>query len=280
MLGPIRSILFVPGARPDRFAKAEAAGADAVVFDLEDSVDAAGKQAAREAIAAYLSSASNGTARIVRFNAATSAEGERDIAFFHGKTGFDAIVLPKIEGADVVEQVARAFSHRDTPTPIIPLIETPLGILRALDIVTAQAQVPAILFGAEDLTARLGTPRTVDGDELLFARGQLAMAAALVDAEAIDAVYTNVKDLAALRRDAERARGLGFRGKMAIHPAQIPVIHEVFTPSPADVERARRVVAAWDAAQAAGEAITRLGDEMIELPIVERARRVLARARA
>ncbi len=252
-----------------------AAGADAVVFDLEDGVDAAAKAAARQAIAEFLATPATDGARIVRFNAVDSAEGEKDIAFFTGKPGFDGIVIPKVEHPAAIERVAQALG---VATPVLPLIETPVGVLRAPAIVAAKATVPALLVGAEDLTARLGTPRMVDGDELLFARGQLAMAAAAVNADAIDAIYANVKDLAMLRRDAERAKGVGFRGKMAIHPAQVPVINEVFSPSPAEIERARRIVDAFERAQAAGDALTRLGDEMIELPIVDRARRLLARA--
>jgi len=277
MVGPIRSILFVPGARPDRFAKAMAAGADAVVFDLEDSVDASQKDAAREAIAQYLATpATAPAARIVRFNAVNSAHGERDLEYFADTSGFDAVVIPKVEDAAMVERAATAVG-RTTPVPIIPLIETPLGVLRSAQIMAAKATVPALLFGAEDLTARLGATRTVEGDELAFARGQLAMAAASVGADAIDAIFANIKDLASLRQDAERARGFGFRGKMAIHPAQVSVINEVFSPTAADLDRARRIVEVWDRAQAVGNAIALLGDEMIELPIVERARRVLAR---
>lgn len=255
-----------------------AAGADAVVFDLEDSVEAAQKQPAREAIAEFLAAPAIEGSRIVRFNAVNTADGERDITFFTGKSGFDAVLIPKVEDAAAIERVAKALGDVPAPMPVLPLIETPLGVLRAAEIAAAKATVPALLFGAEDLTARLGAPRTVDGDELLFARGQIAMAAAAANAEAIDAIYANIKDLASLRRDAERARGFGFRGKMAIHPAQVPIINEVFSPSAVELDRARRIVEAFEQAQAAGDVITRLGDEMIELPIVERARRVLARA--
>jgi len=108
----------------------------------------------------------------------------------------------------------------------------------------------------------------------------VVLAAAAVGAEAIDGVVTNLDDLAVLRRDAERARAVGFRGKMAIHPKQVPVINEVFTPSAADVERARRVVEAFERARAAGEGVTRMGNQMVELPVVERARRTLALADA
>jgi citrate lyase subunit beta/citryl-CoA lyase len=254
-----------------------AAGADAVVFDLEDSVEVSQKDAARDAIAQYLATpAAVPVVRIVRFNAVNSAHGERDMEFFAGKTGFDAVVIPKVEEAAAIERAAAAVGGT-APVPIVPLLETPLGVLRSAQIMAAKATVPALLFGAEDLTARLGAPRTVVGDEVLFARGYLAMAAASVGADAIDAIFANIKDLSSLREDAERARSLGFRGKMAIHPAQVPVINEVFSPTLAELDHARRIVEVWDRAQAVGNAIALLGDEMIELPVVDRARRVLAR---
>jgi citrate lyase subunit beta/citryl-CoA lyase len=249
-----------------------------VVFDVEDSVDPSQKQQAREAIATFLETPGHGAQRIVRFNAVETPEGARDIEFFGGRSGFEAVIVPKVEHAASLDAVARAFRGRPQPVGVLPLLETPLGVLRAAEIVQADASIPAILFGAEDLTARLGAARTVEGEELLFARGQIVMAAAIVRADALDAIYANVKDLEALRRDCERGRGIGFRGKMAIHPAQIPVIHDVFSPSAADVARARRIVDAFEAARAAGRAITLLDDEMVELPIVEKARRLLARA--
>jgi citrate lyase subunit beta/citryl-CoA lyase len=121
-------------------------------------------------------------------------------------------------------------------------------------------------------------PRTIDGDELVFPRAQVALAAAAVGAQAIDAVFTSLDDLTSLERDCTRARGVGFHGKMAIHPRQVPVINAAFTPSPAEIERARRVVDAYEAARAAGQGVTRMDNQMVELPIVERARRTLALA--
>ena len=281
MIGPIRSMLFVPGVRQDRFAKAMSAGADAVVFDLEDSVEAGQKAKARMLIAEYLATPSDGALRVVRFNAVNTPDGEADLEFFSAARGFDGVMLPKVEGAETVELVARAFGW-DTDTgavpPLLLLLETPRAILHAAEIASADAPVAALLLGAEDLTASLAVERTVDGEELLFARGHIAMAAAAVHADAIDAVFTNLNDAESLRRDCERARGLGFRGKMAIHPKQIEVINEIFTPSVADVDHARRVIAAYDAARAAGEGVTTLDGRMVELPVVERARRILALA--
>lgn len=281
MIGPLRSMLYVPGTRHDRFAKAMAAGADAVIFDLEDSVESGQKEKARSLIAEFLATPSTGPLRFVRLNGVHTSDGEADLEFFSGRTGFDGVLLPKVETVGLVELVARVFA-RHAPGGVVPplllMIETPAAILRAGDIAAADAPVAALLFGAEDFTAGLGVERTTDGEELLFARGQIALAAAAVRADAIDAVFTDLNDMEGLRRDCRRARGLGFRGKMAIHPKQIEIINESFTPSPLEVERARRVVEAYEAARGVGEAVTTLDGRMVEWPVVERARRVLALA--
>ena len=283
MFAPIRSLLFVPGIRQDRFAKAMAAGADAVVFDLEDSVDAAQKPKARALVAEYLATPrldaiGQDALRLVRFNAAHTKEGEADLEFFGGTRGYDGVLLPKIETARVVQLAAAVFARHGSAAvpPLLLLLETPRAILRAAEIAASDARVAALLFGAEDLTASLAVERTIDGEELSFARGQIVLAAAAAGAEAIDAVCTDLNDEVSLRRDCQRARGLGFRGKMAIHPKQVPVINEVFTPTAADVERATRVIDAYETARAAGQGVTTMDGRMVELPVVERARRTLA----
>jgi len=279
MLGPIRSLLFVPGTRQDRFDKAMRSGADAVALDLEDGVEASQKDRARALVADYLSRP-NPTAvlRLVRFNSLDTDLGAADVACFRDVEGFDGLLLPKVETPGILETAARALGARRVP--LLALLESPRAILRAAEIAAADAPVAALLFGAEDLTAQLGVARTIDGEELVVARGQVVLAAAAVGAEPIDAVFTNLDDLDALRRDCQRARRVGFRGKMAIHPKQVPVINEVLTPSSAEIDQARRVVAAFERAAAAGEGVVRMGDQMVELPIVERARRTLALAEA
>lgn len=281
MIGPIRSMLFVPGTRQDRFTKAMSAGADAVVFDLEDSVEVGQKAKARMLVAECLATPSDGALRLVRFNAVNTPDGEADLAFFSAARGFDGVVLPKVETAEAVERVARAFGW-DTNAGAVPalllLLETPRAILRAAEIAAADAPVAALLLGAEDLTASLAVERTIEGEELLFARGQIAMAAASVRADAIDAVFTDLRDPNLLRRDCERARGLGFRGKMAIHPNQVEVINDVFTPTASEIDRASRIIAAFETARAGGEGVTTLDGRMVELPVMERARRILALA--
>jgi citrate lyase subunit beta/citryl-CoA lyase len=268
-----RSVLFVPGTRPDRFANALASGADAVVFDLEDSVEAGRKPDARRIIAEFLTSPSSSqTSRLIRINAVDSAWFDDDLAFVRQMAAMDGIVLPKTETAAHVQAVASAAGSRH----VVPLVETARGILNAPAIAMAHTAIPAILFGAEDLTAQLGIARSVDGEELLFARSLVVLAAAAAGVDAIDAVFTDLSSAGDLRQDATRARALGFRGKMAIHPNQIAVIHDVFSPSAADIERARGVVGAYDAALARGAGVIRLDDRMIDAPVVARARRVLA----
>ncbi|MDA1183809.1 MAG: CoA ester lyase [Acidobacteria bacterium] len=281
MIGPIRSLLFAPGTRPDRFGKAMNAGADAVAFDLEDSVEVGRKGEARALVADYLAMPGTGARRLIRFNPPGTPDGDADLEYFGAATGVDGLLLPKIETAAAVEQVARAFAKRSpsgTVPPLFLLLETPRAILKAAEIVVADAPVAALLFGAEDYTASLAIERTIDGEELSFARAQIVLAAALVGADAIDGVCIDLNDSDALRRDCVRARALGFRGKMAIHPRQLDVINESFTPTAAEVHRARQIIDTYEAARAGGQGVTTLDGRMVELPIVERARRLVALA--
>ncbi|MEO6222758.1 MAG: CoA ester lyase [Vicinamibacterales bacterium] len=270
----MRSILFVPGIRPDRFAGAVASGADAIVFDLEDSVDSAKKAEAREAVAAFLSEQPLTSVQLlVRVNSFGSRWYDQDLESVAGLQSVHGIVLPKAEVPAHVAATARAsVSGR-----VIPLIETARGVLNAPAIAAAAESIPAVLFGAEDLTAQIGIPRTIDGDELLFARSQVVLAATAAGVDPIDAVFIGITALDDLRRDALRARALGFRGKMAIHPIQIPVIHEVFSASHDERAHAQRIVDAFEHAQAHGEAVIRLDDRMIDMPVVVRAKRLLSR---
>ncbi len=269
----MRSLLFVPGTRPDRFASALASGADAVVFDLEDSVDPTRKAEARTAVVAFLSQPpSTSASLIVRVNSFGSAWYSEDIESIASLQSIRAIVLPKAEVPAQVAAAARATASGR----VIPLIETARGVLNAASIAAAAESIPALLFGAEDLTAQIGIPRTIDGDELVFARSQVVLAATSVGADAIDAVFINITALDDLRRDALRARSMGFRGKMAIHPSQVPVIHEVFSPSPEERTHAQRIVDAFEQAQSDGEAVIRLDDRMVDMPVVVRAKRLLA----
>lgn len=270
-----RSVLFVPGTSRDRFSRAFASGADAVVLDLEDGVDAARKAEARGMVGEWLAAApAEGASRLVRVNGAASAFIDDDLDWLGSIAGlFDALVLPKVETPEEIAGIARRVDFAS----VVPLLETPRGILHARDILTAGPEIPAVLFGAEDLTAELGIPRTVDGDELVVARGLVVLAAASIGAEPIDAVFVDIANLDLLRKDAKRARAVGFTGKMAIHPDQVPVINETFSPAAEEIAEARRILDAAEAAYEAGEAAFRLDGRMVDAPVVARARRVLAR---
>lgn len=278
MLRPLRSILFVPGTRSDRFAKAFASGADAVVIDLEDAVEAGRKVEARRKVADWLTATSTLRAsRFIRVNAPGSPWFDDDVAWLAAvRAHIDAVVLPKAETAAAIERVADAAPSRR----VVPLLETARGIAHAATILAARAEMPAVLFGAEDLTAELGIERTLDGEELLVARSTVVLAAATIGADPIDAVWVDLAAPDGLRKDATRARALGFRGKMAIHPDQIAAINDVFSPSADEVAVARRIVEADDRARAAGEGAFRLDDRMVDAPVIARARLVLARAEA
>jgi citrate lyase beta subunit len=271
-----RSVLFVPGVRPDRFASAVGSGADAVVFDLEDSVDGTRKAEARQHIAETLPRLGSVglVERWVRINAASSDWFVDDLDFVRSLTGVDGVVVPKAESPEQIAGVASTIGGAH----VVPLIETSRGILHAPAIATAVGGLRVILFGAEDLTAEIGVPRTVDGDELVYPRSQVVLAATSVGADAVDAVFIDLASPDALRKDAARARAMGFRGKMAIHPDQIPIINDVFTASSEEVERARRIVEAFEDATRRGEGVVRVDDKMVDAPVVTRARRVLATA--
>ena len=275
---PLRSILFVPGNRADRFPRALAAGADAVVFDLEDGVEDGRKADARGAIAEWLAATpASRTARFVRVNASGSAWQAEDLVWLASVSGhIEGVVLPKAESSADIERVA-ALAPAGC---VIPLLETARGIIGAVAIASAPATIPALLFGAEDFTAELGIPRTLDGEELLLARSQVVLAAAAIGADAIDAVFVDLAAPERLRQDAARARALGFRGKMAIHPDQVATINGVFSPSADEIARARRLIDAADTARRQGEGAFRFEDRMVDAPVIARARRVLALADA
>ncbi len=269
----LRSLLFVPATRPDRFDRAFASGADAVVLDLEDSVEPSRKSEGRDAILAFLARpASTSAAALVRINAPGSEWIDDDCDWLRRvQSRIEAVVVPKAESPESIEGVANAVSNRC----VVPLLETARGILSAPDILAVEADIPAVLFGAEDLTAELGIPRTLEGDELLYARSRVVLAAATIGAEPMDAVWVHLSDADGLRRDAARAKALGFHGKMAIHPDQIAIINQIFSPTPEEVAAAERLVEADEQARAAGDGVFRHGDQMVDAPVIRRARRIL-----
>ena len=275
-----RSILFVPGYRPDRFGKALAAGADAVCIDLEDAVPPQRKAMAREAAARFLAerpaeeprNAGGPPHLIIRINDPDTDLGRRDAEALAGTPGPDAFMIPKVRTAAGVRGAARLLGDG---APLFALIETALGLENAAAIGQASPAVAGLVFGGFDLALEL---RADPGWEpLLYARSRVVHAAALSGLDAVDMPSVDFGEMRRLREEAGKVRLLGFAGKMAIHPAQLPVIHEVFTPSELEVERALRIL---DADREAGGGAVALEGRMVDRPVAEVARRVLARARA
>ena len=276
----LRSLLFVPGDRPDRMEKALKSGADALILDLEDSVAATAKPEARRAVAAFL--AANESARLwVRINPLDSDEADKDLQALLPAHP-DGLVLPKAEGGASVAELARRLAQRGNVTARILAIgtETPAAIF-GLGTYCGQKRLTGLTWGAEDLPAAIGaaTSREEDGSFTTpyeIARALCLFGAAAAGVAPIETVYPAFRDLDGLAAFAGRARRDGFTGMMAIHPDQVAVINQAFTPSEAELSHARAVVAAVAAKTQAGA--LSLDGRMIDRPHLVQAQRLLAAA--
>jgi citrate lyase beta subunit len=268
-----RSILFVPGHRPDRFAKALATGADAVVIDLEDAVPAAEKPAARAAALAR-PAAPAGIALGIRMNPLPTADGIADLAALLGAAAPDFLMLPKVEAPEELRIVARAFAGHARAPQLVALIESAEGLARAAAI-AAEPGCAALGFGGVDLAADLGCQ--VAWEPLLPHRGALVAAAARSGRGLVDVPFLALDDEAGLAEETRRVAALGFTAKLAIHPRQVATIQSVLTPTPEQADWARRILDALD--QAAG-GVCVVDGKMVDIPVARAARRVLARTRS
>lgn len=274
---PLRSLLFVPGDRPDRFAKAAQSGADAIILDLEDSVALPGKAAARQSVATGLAQ-DFACRRLVRVNALDSGLTADDLAAVLPARP-DAIMLPKAQGAGDVAQVLAMMG--DLRVPVLPIAtETPAAIFELGTYADVRDDLLGLTWGAEDLPAAMGASAAREADGRYTAPIELARSLTLFGAHkagvaAIETVFPAISDLAALTTYCERARRDGFTGMMAIHPAQVPVINAAFTPSAAEVAQARAIVALFDADPGLG--VVQLDGKMIDRPHLRLARAILAR---
>ncbi|WP_256300499.1 HpcH/HpaI aldolase/citrate lyase family protein [Haloarchaeobius salinus] len=277
-----RSVLFSPGDRPELMRKAPGTGADTIVFDLEDAVAPARKDEARAAVRDVLSDpAFDPDAEVcVRVNpvedSATTAADDLTVVY-DGDARPDALMLPKCTDGDDVDALD-SLVPGETP-PVLALVESAAGVLHAESVAAADA-TDALVFGAEDLSADIGATRTDEGTEVLYAREHVVLAAATADVDAIDTVHTDFSDGEGLREETEFAIELGYDGKMAIHPSQVAVINEAFTPDAEAVEWAERVLAARAEADEEGRGVFQVDGQMIDAPLIAQAERVVARAEA
>ncbi len=279
-----RSFMFVPGNSEKMTSKALGlSNLDVAMFDLEDGTPFAHKDAAREIVRSVLSQPPGGPIRFVRINAVGTDYMDADLRAIL-VPGLAGLVLPKLESRDEVRLVEHYLDEheRDVGLPpgsvaLIATIESARGLLAAPSIASASSRVVGLMFGAEDFSLDLGLPpnREAEARELIHARSAIVVAATAARVQSIDGVYPDIRDAEGMRRDAIQARRLGFSAKSTFHPGQIDIINEVFSPTDEDVAYAERVVAAFEEAEAAGQGAVALGGQLIDRPIVERARRVL-----
>jgi citrate lyase beta subunit len=288
---PRRALLFVPATDRKKIEKAAGLGADAVILDLEDAVALARKDEARAAAARALDEIDFGPSeRLVRLNpvAGPGALYADDLAATFGAARPpDGYVLPKVEAAEDVLAVARFLERGEARrgagagrTKLLAIIETARGVARLAEIAAADPRLEALVFGAEDLCGDMGATRTREGREVFYARSALVLHAAAEHLQAIDTPFVDLADEAGLLAETRDALGLGYTGKLAIHPKQIAPIVAVFTPSAEEIAAAERLLREHERQQQEGRGVFALDGKMVDMPMVRAAERVLARARA
>jgi citrate lyase subunit beta/citryl-CoA lyase/(S)-citramalyl-CoA lyase len=265
-----RSLLFVPGSRPDRFGKACASGADAVCIDLEDAVAPDLKDGARRETFQFLSVAPARPAVGFRINALTTPDGLRDlIALLDSGAAPAFLMIPKARGGFDLEQVAAVLDARCPP--LWPLLETPEALAHLPGIAAAAGPRGGIMFGGADYSASIGSD--MGWDALYQARASIVAAAAMAGCATMDVPFLDVRDEAGLRADSARVRAMGFLGRASIHPSQVAAINEIFSPSAEEVSKAERIAAAYREAEGG---VALLDGKLIEKPVLRAAERVLA----
>ena len=281
----LRSLLFVPGNKERMLTKALAAGADALIPDMEDSVPDAEKPAARETIRRFLPQlAAAGPLVIPRVNSLDTEWIEDDLAAVVGPH-VSGVSVGKVRGPADIGRISAIIGklERRTGLPagrikLVPWIETAEAIVHCHAILTASHRVTAAAFGAEDFTNDMGIERLDDETQLAYARSALCIGARAAGVTALDTPYFRLRDSEGLRADALGAKRMGFKGKFAIHPDQIETLNEAFSPSAADIAAAERIVAAFEEAEHRGRGSTSLDGRVIDVPVVKRAREVLRAA--
>ena len=277
-----RSLLYCPGDDRGMMEKAVETDADTVIFDLEDAVAPAAKTEARETVRSLLDDLRiEGPERCVRINPYDDG-GRADIEAVVGdvSTPPGSIALPKVDDPTTAAALTDHLADLNAPdVDIVPLIETAAGVIAANEVASAPG-VDAVAYGDQDFTADIGATVTADKTESLYARQRIVVAAAAAGVDALDTVFTDIGDHDGLRDQAEFVVSLGFDGKLAIHPDQVPVINDAFTPTDDQLEWAENVLAGQERAEASEKGVFTVDGQMIDPPLVERARTFIKRAEA
>ena len=274
-----RSRLYLPGNTPKLMLNAGIHKPDGIILDLEDSVALDKKDEARLVVRNALRKLDfYGAERMVRINQLPTGLDDLNYLVPHH---LNLVLLPKCESAEQVKAVDQRITeilsahNLDYPVYIMPIIESALGVVSAFEIASASERVAALAIGLEDYTADLGAPRTKEGRETFYARNQLVNAARAAGIQAIDSVFSDVSDMDALREVVLESKSLGYDGMGCIHPRQIKVIHEAFAPTESEIDKAKKIVRAFDDATAKGLGVVSLGSKMIDPPVVKRAQKTI-----
>jgi citrate lyase beta subunit len=280
-----RALLYVPGDDRHKIEKAVTLKVDSICLDLEDGVAANRKEAARGVILKVLMELDfNDSEKLVRINPYQSGIMEADLlSIIQGKP--DGIILPKVENAEVIKLLGGELASQEKKNRwergsirIIAICESATGILNLREICQADPRMDAVIFGGEDLAADLGAKRTRDAKEIFFARSLVVLNAAAARIQAIDLVCTDFHNIEFVRTEAEEGARMGFGGKQIIHPSQVEVVQNAFTPSMDEVNAAMEVVRAFQKNAGLGKGAFGMDGKMVDMPVVRRAQNVLQRA--
>ncbi|MBI4312115.1 MAG: CoA ester lyase [Chloroflexi bacterium] len=278
-----RSLHFIPGNRQDMLTKSGTLPADVLVPDMEDSVPDGQKQQARELIKSLLPTlAQKGQLVMPRINALNTGLAADDLAAIVGPHTY-GVTAGKVESPWEIQELSKILDGLERKaglpighTKLVPWLENAKAVLNAHAIASSSPRIAGVAFGAEDFTDSMGVERTDTGAELAYPRAAVAVAARAADVLAIDTPYVNFRDTEGLAREIKSVLPFGFKAKFSIHPVQVEVINKLFSPSEEAIAYARRVIAAWDEAAAKGVGAIALDGKMIDVPVVKRARSLLA----
>ena len=286
----IRSWMFVPGHRQRMIDKALGLNADAIMLDIEDGVAPNEKDTARRNIAESLGrdKTPGSPARYVRINAIGHARMDADLEAVV-RPGLEGLVCPKVDTPEEVRKVDALLNGKEPKNKLnqgsvklLIAVESPKGLLNAAAIASASSRIVGIIFGAEDFGREIGLPAVREGEarDLIYARSSIVIAAAAAHVQAVDGVWVDLNDSDGLRAFAKQSRRLGFSGMSCIHPSQVEAINATFSPTAEEIDYCRKVLQAFEAANARGDGSIALGGQLIDRPIVERARRTMEMAKS
>jgi len=281
-----RSFLFAPGSEKRKAEKALGCGADGVIWDLEDAVALSEKENARGMVASVLQQP-RACLGYVRVNSLSSGLTFADLEAVICAE-LDGIILPKTETDADIKQIDWLISELEkkkgianNKIKIMPLIENALGLWNALEIMKSSERVNIVAFGSGDFTLDIGSEWTKEGTEIAYARARLVLASRVAAIEQpIDAIFADIRDQEGLKADARLGRKIGFQGKLLIHPSQVQLVNEIYSPTTREIENAEKVVAAFNDAENRGVAAIQVDGKLVDYPIVEKAKRILAAAEA